>query len=91
MEEREKDCCPLLDGCKLVYENKDRMPELVFRIKQAHCQDDNSKCARKWLADMLGAAQVPALMMPNQWEWARQIVEDYRATMLEQENSTASS
>lgn len=77
MEEHEANHCPLCGECELIQNHKDRMPELIFRLMERYCRDDYSKCARKWLVDTLGRSAVPELMMPSQWEWAHNILDDH--------------
>ena len=70
--------CPLLDQCDLIHENATKKPELIRRIqshyctKTAHCQ-----CARFQVHQSRGSAAVPPLMLPEQIDWAQQIIEEY--------------
>jgi len=65
--------CPHLGSCSLIQENKNRMPNLVERIQDYYCAWESLRCARRWIYDTLGYSFMPPLLLPNQWEWARQI------------------
>jgi hypothetical protein len=66
--------CPHIGSCSLIQQNQARMPNLVQRIQDYYCAWESLRCARRWLYDTLGRSFVPSLLLPNQWEWARQIV-----------------
>lgn len=66
--------CPHIGSCGLIQQNKARMPNLVQRIQDYYCAWESLRCARRWLYEILGPSFVPPLLLPNQWEWARQIV-----------------
>jgi len=66
--------CPHIGSCSLIQQNTARMPNLVQRIRDYYCAWESLRCARRWLYDTLGHSFVPPLLLPNQWEWARQIV-----------------
>lgn len=71
--------CKFLETCRFIFDNKDRMPELVHNITSRYCCGRFDDCSRKWLAEMLDENIVPALMLPNQWEWAHQIHDDIKS------------
>jgi 4'-phosphopantetheinyl transferase EntD len=51
------------------------MPELVSRIKDTYCTTTSCcRCARFQIAQNVGLDAVPHLMLPNQTEWASQIL-----------------
>jgi hypothetical protein len=55
------------------------MSELVKQLKTTYCLGDNTKCARFGLYKALGRKVVPKLMLPNQHDWARQILRDNKS------------
>ena len=51
------------------------MPELIERIQDTYCtKPARSECARFKIAQSVGLEKVPPLMLPEQVEWARQII-----------------
>jgi len=68
--------CPFMEQCHFLLSNYETMPELVERTVEHYCTNSQARCARLELYESLGAAAVPELMLPNQYDWARQIVED---------------
>lgn len=72
------DCqCPFLSLCNFVRDNKTKFPDLVARIQNNYCSKPACcRCARFRIYQILGADGVPLLMLPDQTEWARQIVEE---------------
>ena len=69
--------CPYLEQCDLVVNNKARMPNLIQRIQSYYCNKLTSQCSRRWIYDTLGKQYLPPLLLPNQWEWAREIICEY--------------
>jgi hypothetical protein len=70
--------CPFLDQCDFIHENATKTPELIRRIQSHYCtKTDYCRCARFQLCKLLGADAVPPLMLPEQIDWARQIIEEY--------------
>ena len=69
--------CPLMDTCAFLCENRTTMPELVERIQDTYCtKPARSECARFKIAQSVGTEKVPPLMLPEQVEWAQQIIEE---------------
>ncbi|MFZ9033779.1 MAG: hypothetical protein ACO21J_07495 [Anaerohalosphaeraceae bacterium] len=69
--------CPLMDTCAFLRENRTTMPELVERIQDTYCtKPARSECARFKIAQSVGTEKVPPLMLPEQVEWAQQIIEE---------------
>lgn len=69
--------CPLMDTCVFLRENRTTMPELVERIQDTYCtKPARSECARFKIAQSVGTEKVPPLMLPEQVEWAQQIIEE---------------
>ena len=68
--------CQFITNCPFMKHNEKEMPGLVSRLKEEYCLRDNTHCARKLVRDILGPESVPPLMMPNQNEWARQLLGD---------------
>lgn len=66
--------CPYIEQCDLVTKNMSRMPKLIKRIQSYYCNKLTSQCARRWIFDTLGKRYLPPLLLPNQWEWAREII-----------------
>ncbi len=52
-------------------------PTLSEKLKVQYCRGDFELCARKCLRDTLGKEAVPRLMLPQQYEWAQQILTDH--------------
>jgi hypothetical protein len=46
------------------------------RFRETFCISSNCNCARKMVHSKLGMDYVPALMLPSQLDWARQILSD---------------
>ena len=70
--------CPCLNECTFVCSNQANMPELVQRIKDRYCTNSAwGECARYRVYQSLGAREVPPLMLPDQVNWARQVIEEY--------------
>jgi hypothetical protein len=53
-----------------------KMTNLVQDLQKSYCCGDFTRCARYSVAHAVGKNAVPELMMPNQHDWARQIIED---------------
>jgi len=71
--------CSLVEKCVLLRNNETKMPELVNRIRQQYCKtEDFCQCARFHIYESAGLAAVPPLMLPDQFDWSRQIIEEYR-------------
>lgn len=68
--------CPLLDQCELISENLDKMPELILRTKDRFCSNPELECARRRIKQTLGDKMVPPLMLPEQMDWAEQIIDE---------------
>ena len=69
--------CPFMDTCAFLRENRTTMPELIERIQDTYCtKPARSECARFQIAQSVGIAKVPPLMLPEQVEWAQQIIEE---------------
>lgn len=66
--------CLYLEQCDLIQKNKTSMPNLVERIQKYYCSKLTFQCARRLIYDILGVSFVPPLLLPNQWEWAKQII-----------------
>ena len=70
--------CPFMDQCRFLHENRTKMPELIARIQDTYCTKPACcRCARFRISQSLGLAKVPALMLPDQIDWARQIVQEF--------------
>jgi hypothetical protein len=70
--------CPYVDSCVFLRENRTKMPELIARIQADYCTNPACcRCARFRISQSLGLDKVPALMLPDQIDWARQIVQEF--------------
>ena len=58
-------------------------PTLSEKLKDQYCRGNPELCARKCLRDTLGKEAVPLLMLPQQYEWARQILLDHSISISE--------
>lgn len=71
------DRCEHMEICKLFAIDAIASNEkLQERFKGTFCNDNSSKCARRLIREKLGTEFVPVLMLPNQMDWARQILSD---------------
>ena len=69
--------CPFVDSCAFLLENRTKMPELVERIQDTYCTKPACrKCGRFQVSQSVGLEKVPPLMLPEQVEWAQQIIEE---------------
>ena len=63
-------CCPFFISMKGSCDN------LIKKLKQQYCFNDNTSCARYHLSRVMGMESVPPSMLPHQWEWTNQILKD---------------
>lgn len=68
--------CPYLTTCRIIQPQRDKLVKLADRFKEDYCFKNHKGCARRWIKDFLGAEKVPELMMPQQHEWAEQLLFD---------------
>ena len=66
--------CPYLDRCDLIQNHVEHLPGLIDRFKARYCLKRPFACSRRWIWDFLGAEKVPELMMPQQRDWAEQLL-----------------
>lgn len=66
--------CPYMEGCDILKTHQDNLPGLVNRFKEHYCLKNHHVCARRWIRDFLGVESVPELMMPQQHDWAEQLL-----------------
>ncbi|MCK5783541.1 MAG: hypothetical protein KAH06_03790 [Desulfobacterales bacterium] len=69
--------CPFLSQCALIHENRTKMPDLIARIEDDYCTKAAFRCARFQVCQTIGVNVVPPLLLPDQIDWARQIIEEY--------------
>ena len=70
--------CPFLDQCDFIHKNVTKTPELIQRIRSRYCtKTAYCQCARFQVHQSWGADAVPPLMLPEQTDWARQVIEEY--------------
>lgn len=70
--------CPFSEQCGLVNTLQAKMAELSQRIYNNYCTDASSLCARRQLYEQRGSRAVPPLMLPGQFNWARQIAQELK-------------
>jgi len=69
--------CPFLGQCAFIDQNQEKMPELVSRLRDKYCtKESHCECARFQIYELPGDHTVPPLMLPDQIDWARQIIEE---------------
>ena len=68
--------CPYLDQCDLIQQNTTRIPELMSRLRRNFCTNETNRCERRDLYAQHNRTAVPPLMLPDQYDWARQIIEE---------------
>lgn len=66
--------CPYMETCRIIQDQQDSLPSLVKRFKNRYCFKNHHVCARRWIQDFLGVEKVPDLMMPQQYDWAEQLL-----------------
>jgi hypothetical protein len=72
--------CELNQACPFFDDSTIRdMPELVKQIKTVYCLGDNTMCARHNIFRVLGGEAIPKSLMPNQHDWAKQILLDAKS------------
>ncbi len=67
-------CCPHMNICRMIQVQEGTLPTLIDRFKANYCFNNHHVCARRWVYDFLGAKAVPELMMPQQRDWAEQLL-----------------
>ena len=68
--------CRLLAGCPFFNDQMQGLETAKELMKQRYCRDDNSGCARYMVFSALGKPKVPADLIPNQADRAKQIVSE---------------
>jgi hypothetical protein len=53
---------------------QDKLPGLIHRFRDNYCLKNHRACSRRWVQDFLGPDKVPELMMPQQHDWAEQLL-----------------
>ncbi len=66
--------CPYLETCSLICNHRDKLPGLIDRFMARYCYKNHQACSRRWIREFLGAEKVPDLMMPQQRDWAEQLL-----------------
>lgn len=80
MEDTEKNeiaweqCCPHMTICRMIQAHEGTLLTLIDRFKTHYCFNNHHACARRWVHDFLGAEAVPDLLMPQQHDWAEQLL-----------------
>ena len=80
--------CPNIGCCKLIGEKGLTTPGLINRIKSQYCTIlDHQHCARFHVCQALDSDKVPTLMLPNQTEWAQQIIQETKSAGPEEQKT----
>ena len=66
--------CPYTETCRMIQGQQESLPSLIDRFKKNYCFKNHHACARRWIQDFLGAEEIPDLMMPQQHDWAEQLL-----------------
>ena len=66
--------CPYMEVCNILKTHQENLPGLVNRFREHYCLKNHHVCARRWIWDFLGPENVPELMMPQQHDWAEQLL-----------------
>ncbi|MBL7214118.1 MAG: hypothetical protein ISS71_00405 [Phycisphaerae bacterium] len=66
--------CPYFKTCEFIQSQEDKLPRLTNQFKENYCLKNYYACSRRWIQDFLGAEKVPELMMPQQHDWAEQLL-----------------
>ncbi len=77
--------CEFLEQCTIfrvdpIMSNTD----LKDRLQKHFCNSQYHRCARHFLQAAIGKEHVPMLMLPNQHEWAAQILSDHKTYVSQQ-------
>ena len=69
--------CQLLETCVFFNDKHiQNLGDLTRRLKIQYCKGQFAQCARYKVARALGRECVPPLMIPNQMDWANEILRD---------------
>jgi hypothetical protein len=85
------DGCVLQGKCKVISDNRVDMPDFTRHLEDYFCKQTRHQCARFQVYEALGLDAIPALMLPDQYDWARQIIEERRIYPGKQLGAAASS
>jgi hypothetical protein len=66
--------CELLNGCPFFNDRMQGLEVIKEMLKKRYCKADNSNCARYMVFKALGRPKVPADLIPNQADRAKQII-----------------
>jgi hypothetical protein len=69
--------CPYHEKCPM-FGNQicTEFPPLSEKLKDQYCRGNFESCARKCIRDTVDKESVPKLMLPQQHDWARQILSE---------------
>ena len=80
--------CPNVGCCKLIVEQGLTTPALIGRIKSQYClNSDHLHCDRFHVYQALSLEEVPLLMLPNQTEWAQQVIQEAKSSKPEEQKT----
>jgi len=71
--------CELLGGCPFFNDHMKGFDTVKEILKEKYCRQDKSGCARYMVFKALGRPKVPADLIPNQVDWAQQIISSWYA------------
>ena len=66
--------CECLAGCLFFNDQMKGMESVKDMMKRKYCKGESKDCARHMVFETLGKPRVPANLIPNQVERARQII-----------------
>ena len=66
--------CELLKGCLFFNDQMQGLEAAKDMLKTIYCKGDNSTCARYMVFKALGRPKVPADLIPNEFDRAKQII-----------------
>ncbi|HOK94774.1 MAG TPA: hypothetical protein PK052_05360 [Anaerohalosphaeraceae bacterium] len=76
MNAAENTLCAYANQCSFYQQSRTYMPAVSQPLRTEFCQTDNSRCACRQILSQLGIEWLPLHMMPYQYEWAQQILDD---------------
>ena len=71
--------CELLQGCPFFQDQMKGLDSIKDMFKKKYCRGDFSDCARYIVFKALGRANVPADLIPNQVNRAKQVIAAWKS------------
>lgn len=72
--------CPFLLQCTFMETHQEKTPELAQWFYKQHCTSESTKCALRMVYETLGSDAGKVLMLPDQIDWADQIIAEYESS-----------